>query len=90
MVEYVVDYLGFQERQWWSGDQEDWEPKAYPKEKYRGKTAEPFNITLTKHCDVRSQDGWRLHSVVPRAESDWPSGFVKCLGVWLFFERERS
>lgn len=88
MVEYVVDYLGFKERQWWSGDQDDWEPKAYP-EGIRGrKASEPFNMTLTKHCNVRSKDGWRVHSMVSREETIGLD--VHCMGLWVVFERERS
>jgi hypothetical protein len=87
-LSYVVDYLGFVERQCWTGDQDDWEPKPYSKEKRRGK-AEPFNITLTKHCNGRSEDGWHLHSVTPNAVGDI-TGSAWTQGVWLVFERARS
>jgi len=99
VLEYVVDFLGFREESWMVGDQDDWEPRPYPQEKHRkkGRTTigEPFNLTLTSHCNSRARDGWRLHSMTPCVEDKYgpatfSAGPVLVQGMWLVFERERS
>jgi hypothetical protein len=94
MLEYVVDYLGFGEDFWMLGDQDSWEPRPYSEEKYRkegrGTIGEPFNLTLTSHCNSRARDGWRLHSMTPNATCAIPSGYVQMMGMWVVFERARS
>ena len=95
MVEYVVDYLGFNEEIWWLGDQDDWEGRPYSKDKYRGegrkRQAQPFNITLTGHCNMRAEGGWRLHTMIPCVDDRSVSGgYAVFWGVLAVFERPLS
>ena len=75
MVEYVVDFVpaaGWQK--WYSAD--DPEPRSYD----RTERSLPLNVRLTRHCNARVSEGWKLVSVGVHEYYGWPA-------VSLFFAK---
>jgi hypothetical protein len=76
--EYLVDFLSCRDDEWYSGD--DRKSRRYPKEMRN----DPFNVTITRHCNTRTLEGWHLHSVIPVA-----GGFEGLtVGAWVILRRE--
>jgi len=83
IVEYIVDYLRFTGKKWWPGD--DPKPREMPEEA----DARLPHLTITRHCNMRAQQGWRLHGIV-FTYYETPYTSMEAPGACIVFERAKS